>query len=183
MVIDISSIKDGEVVLVLTTANKYIGTTTDILKLLINKKKYPCLYVTINKPYKVLLNILKRNNINTNKIFFIDLISKMTRTEMNSVKNCLFISSPESLTELSIAVSESIKNMPGKNKFMFFDSLSTLLIYNQTGTVTKFAHFISGKMKAEGVETIIISMEKEMDEKLISQVSAFVDKVMKVNNS
>ena len=183
VVLDMESVEPGDVVLVLTNAEKYLSTTIEILKDLIIEKKYPCIYVTINKPYGALLNTLKKHKINTGKIFFIDLISKMTKTAVDGAKDCLFIGSPESLTELSIAISESIKNVPENNKFIFLDSLSTLLIYNQTGTVTKFAHFLTGKMKAEGVETIIISLEKEMDEKLVSQISTFVDKVIKVNNS
>jgi hypothetical protein len=47
--------------------------------------------------------------------------------------------------------------------------------------VTKFAHFLLGKMKSECVETIILSLEKEMDEKMIGQLSMFVDKVIRVN--
>jgi hypothetical protein len=109
------------------------------------------------------------------------MISKMTKIATDGAEDCLFVSSPESLTELSIAINESVKNKGSKNRFIFFDSLSTLLLYNQAGTVTKFAHFLLGKMKTDCVETIVISLEKEMDEKMINQLSVFVDKVIKVN--
>ena len=178
---EISSMEDGSVVLILTSAEKYMENIISVLKTLVNKKKYPCIYVTINKPYQVLLNVLKKSEIDTDKIFFIDLISKMTRIETAGAKDCLFINSPDSLTELSIAITESARNLPGKNKFIFLDSLSTMLIYNQTGTVTKFAHFLIGKMKTEAIEMVIISLEKEMDPKLVSQISTLVDKVIKVN--
>lgn len=178
---DLSLMEKGNVTLILTSAESYMKTIIDALKTLVNKNKYSCVYITINKPYMTLLNILKKNGIDTEKIFFIDLISKMTRTENTEAKNCLFINSPDSLTELSIAITESTKNISGKNKFIFLDSLSTMLIYNQTGTVTRFAHFLIGKMKTESVEMIIISLEKEMDPILVSQISTFVDKVIKVN--
>lgn len=174
-------IEDGEIVLILTSAEKYLSTTTTILKSMLNEKGYKCLYVTINRPYKVLVNILKKNGILTENIFFIDLISRLTRTAVDGVSDCLFIESPDSLTELSIAISESVKNMPGDKKLMFLDSLSTLLVYNQSGTVTKFAHFLFSKMKTEGVETIILSLEKEMEEKMTDQIAMFVDKVIRVN--
>jgi len=179
--VDIGSMEEGNVVLILTSAEKYLENIVSALKTLINKKNHSCVYVTINKPYQVLLNVLKKNSINTEKIFFIDLISRMTRIEAAGAKDCLFITSPDSLTELSIAITESVGNLRDKNKFIFLDSLSTMLIYNQTGTVTKFAHFLIGKMKTETVKMIIISLEKEMDPKLVSQISSFVDKVIKVN--
>ena len=178
----ISSIGKGNVVLILTSAEKYLENVINVLEALINKKNYHCIYVTVNKPYQVLLNVLKNNDIDTKKIFFIDIISKMTRLETAGAKDCLFIASPDSLTELSIAITESARNLRGKNKFIFLDSLSTMLIYNQTGTVTKFAHFLIGKMKTEAVEMVIISLEKEMDPKLVSQISSFVDKVIKGND-
>lgn len=179
--IDVSSIGNGDVVLILTSAEKYLENIINVLKILINKKSRQCIYVTINKPYQVLLNVLKKNDIDTEKIFFIDLISKMTAMDTTGAKNALFITSPDSLTELSIAISESVRNLQSKNKFIFLDSLSTMLIYNQTGTVAKFAHFLIGKMRTEGVEMIIISLEREMDPILVSQISTFVDKVIKVN--
>ena len=178
---DIDSIGEGEIVLILTSAEKYVGTTAHVLKTMINQRSHKCIYVTINRPYKVVTNILKENKINTESIFFIDLISRMTKTEVAGAEDCLFITSPESLTELSIAINESVKNVKSEDKFIFFDSLSTLLLYNQAGTVTKFAHFLLGKMKSECVETIILSLEKEMDERMIGQLSMFVDKVIKVN--
>jgi KaiC/GvpD/RAD55 family RecA-like ATPase len=179
--IDLSSMEEGSIILVLTSAEKYLGNVIDILKTLINKQNHSCVYVTINKPYDVLLNVLKKNGVDTENIFFIDLISKMTRTETAKLKDCLFITSPDSLTELSIAITESATNLHGKKKFIFLDSLSTMLIYNQTGTVAKFAHFLIGKLKNEETEMIIISLEKEMDPILVSQISSFVDNVIKVN--
>jgi KaiC/GvpD/RAD55 family RecA-like ATPase len=176
----LSSIGEGEIVLVFTTAEDYVKTTTEVMRMMITERKNDCLYVTVNRPYNVMVKLLKERGIDTGKIFFIDLISRMLRVDAKA-EDCLFIDSPESLTELSIAIAESIKNMPGSRKFMFLDSLSTLLVYNQAGTVTKFAHFLSNKMKTEGVETIIMVLEKEMDEMMSSQIQMFADKVIKVN--
>jgi len=178
---EIDGIGESEIVLILTSAEKYVSTTLHVLKTMVNQRKHECIYVTINRPYKVMTNVLKEGKIDTGSIFFIDMISKMTKIATDGAKDCLFVSSPESLTELSIAISESVKSKGSKSRFIFFDSLSTLLLYNQAGTVTKFAHFLLGKMKTESVETIIISLEKEMDEKMINQLSVFVDKVIKVN--
>jgi KaiC/GvpD/RAD55 family RecA-like ATPase len=179
---EIDSIGESEIVLILTSAEKYVSTTMHVLRTMINQRKHECIYVTINRPYNVMANVLKEGKIDTKSIFFIDMISKMTNIAADGAEDCLFVSSPESLTELSIAINESVKNRGSKNKFLFFDSLSTLLLYNQAGTVTKFAHFLLGKMKTDCVEAIILSLEKEMDEKMINQLSVFVDKVIKVNS-
>jgi len=178
--VDMSSMKEGDVVLILTSAENYMASIVDVLKTLINKKGRQCVYVTVNRPYNDIQNVLEKGKINTDNIFFIDLISKTANREQSKAKNCLFIDSPESLTDLSIAITEAIGNLKGKKKFIFLDSLSTMLIYNQAGTLARFAHFLIGKMRNAAVEMIIISLEKEMDQALVSQISTFVDKVIKV---
>ena len=178
--IDISSIENGDIVLILTGAENYMKNIISVLKTLINKNGHQCIYVTVNRPYNDIQDVLEKGKINTDNIFFIDLISKMANTEQSRAKNCLFVNSPDSLTDLSIAITEAIGNIKGSNKFIFLDSLSTMLIYNQAGTLTKFAHFLIGKMRNAAVEMIIISLEKEMDQAVVSQISTFVDKVIKV---
>ena len=70
---------------------------------------------------------------------------------------------------------QAVRAIPGEKKFLFFDSLSTLLIYNKPITVAKFIHFLSGKMRMWRVKGIIISLEKESDKELLSELSQFCD--------
>ena len=70
--------------------------------------------------------------------------------------------------------------MPKEHRLLFLDSISTLILYNDTGSMTKFSHFLINKIKEGGCSGAIISLEKETDEKMISQLSQFVDKVIEV---
>ena len=65
--------------------------------------------------------------------------------------------------------------IPGEDKFLFFDSLSTLLLYNQMGVVAKFVHFLSGKMRVWKVRGVIISLKREHDKDLIDELKGFCD--------
>jgi archaellum biogenesis ATPase FlaH len=181
LVRELSKVKKKEIVLILSDERKYLQTNLKILDILTNKLKEKGIYVTVNRPFDSLNELLQKHKIKTKNIFFIDVITLTVVGEAKDVPNCLFINSPNSLTELGVALGEAFKAMPEKkDRFIFFDSLSTLLIYNQSKSVTKFAHFLTGKMRQWKIKGVLISLQKNVDEKLIAQVSQFCDKIIEV---
>ncbi len=178
---ELSKVSDKEIALILSDEKKYFATNLKILDILTNKFKEKGIYVTVNRPFESLNEVLKKNKINTKNIFFIDAITLTISGEAKEVPNCLFINSPNSLTELGIALGEAFNSMKQKeDRFIFFDSLSTLLIYNQSKSVSKFAHFLTGKMREWKIKGVLISLQKNVDENLIAQVSQFCDKIIEV---
>ncbi|MDO8622885.1 MAG: hypothetical protein Q7R52_01460 [archaeon] len=179
MPINFSDFKKGEVILLIVSAQKYLSVSMDVLKHYCNTEKNLCVYVSVNKPYTTLMNLIKKEKINSDKLFVIDAITP-TSSQSKGAENVIFTGSPRGLTDISISASSAIKNLPKGDRMLFFDSLSTLLIYNDVGSVTKFAHFLINKMKEWNITGVIISLEKETDAKLSSQLSQFVDKVVEI---
>lgn len=99
---------------------------------------------------------------------------------MQKARNAVFVGSPKDLTDISIATTMAIKSVPKGYRLLFIDSISTLGLYNDAGTVAKFTHFLINKMRELKCTGVIISLEKETDEKMISQLSQFCDKIVKV---
>ena len=165
---------DDYVVLVVVDAKQYQQTNLDLIKYYVNEQKTPGVYITLNKPYETVEKMLKSNKIDPRLIIFIDVITKLGG---NPVKkgNCLFIGSPEKLSDLSIAIDQAVNSLPTKNKFLFFDSLNTLLIFNSKEVVQHFMYFLSGKMRGWKVKGVIISLKKDVDEQLIDEITQFCD--------
>ena len=179
MAINFSDFKKGEVVLLIISAQKYLEVSMNILKHYCNTQKNSCVYVSVNRPYSTLMNLIKKEKIETDKLFVVDAITPPSAQD-KSANKAIFLGNPRGLTDISISAASAIKNLPKGNRTLFFDSLSTLLIYNDVGSVTKFAHFLINKMKEWNISGVIISLEKETDEKLSSQLSQFVDKVVEI---
>ena len=179
MAIKFEELKDGEIILFLTSAKKYLSTNLELLEYYINKQKSYCVYVTVNRPYTALMKIFQDNAINTNKIFVIDAITPVSSGKVRA-NNAVFVGSPQELTNISISATSAINSMPKGNRLLFFDTLSTLSVYNDEGSVTKFIHFIINKMREWYISGAIISMEKETDDKMLTQLSQFCDKVIEV---
>ena len=181
LVKELKKVKKEEIVLILSDEKKYLDTNLKILNILTNKLDEKGIYVTVNRPFESLNEMLEKNKIKTKNLFFIDAITMTIVGEAKEVPNCLFINSPNSLTELGIALGEAFSSMQKKeDKFIFFDSLSTLLIYNQSKSVTKFAHFLTGRMRQWKIKGVLISLQKNVDERLIAQVSQFCDRIIEV---
>lgn len=131
----------------------------------------PGVYVSLNKTQKGVEEILQRNKINTSKLFFIDCVSG------ENVNECALSVSPGNLDNLSYAINNFIKEIPGK-KFLIIDALSTLLIYNPENKVAAFVKEITDYSSRENVEVVAISPSTKGEE-LLNKIFNFFDKVKK----
>lgn len=186
----IKKLPPNKIVLFCVGARKYVKTNMDILKIVISEKKFSGIYIAANRPASTLIEDFGKNGINTENVFFIDCITKMVPApqgirvlykEKIDTKNTLYITSPANLTEMGIVLSQAFSIMENYNKkFLFLDSLSTLLIYNDVPTISKFIHFLTTRLRLFGLVGIIMSMEKEIDSKLYLTLSELCDYVVEV---
>jgi hypothetical protein len=163
------------VVLAKVDAQNCQDVNLEIIKYFTEIRKIPGVYVTLNKPFKTLVNFLETKEIDPRMIIFIDAVTKTAGGDVEKQNNCLFIGSPQDLSDISLAMDQAVMAITSKVKFVFFDSLDTLLLYNQAGTVARFVHFLAGKMRTWGVEGIIVSLRKERNEELINELMQFCD--------
>src|SRR3989344_9607851 len=168
---EIKSLKDY-LILVTVDAKSYQKAAIDIVRSLVNEDGIPGVYVTLNKPYDIMKRILENSNIDTRLIIFIDAASI---TETKKVGNCLYIGSAEKLSDMSVAMDQAVKAIPAAEKFLIFDSLNTLAIFNKQATVARFAHFLTGKIREWKVKGIIITLERETEQALLDELTQFSD--------
>jgi len=173
-------LREGFLVLVVSPPEKYEDTNIEILAMFCNDEKLSGLYITVNRPYSALVENLRSRGVNVDNLFFIDLITKTPGESPERTKNCLFISSPENLTDLGIAIDEAIHAAKNKQKFLFVESVSALLLYNTVGTVKKLEHFLAVRMRIGGLKGILISLHEGTEKEIIPFLAQFCDKVIKV---
>ena len=169
---EIKSLKDY-LFLITVGARNYQNATIDILKFLVNEQGIPGVYVTLNKPYEIIQRNLMNNGIDPNLVIFIDATSRPEG--IRKVGNCLYIGSPEKLSDISVAMDQAIKALTTSDKFLVFDSLNTLSIFNKPTTVARFVHFLAGKIREWKIKGIIITLEKETEQSLLDELTQFSD--------
>ena len=165
----------SSVVIATVPARSYHQTNIKLVKYLTQEVSIPGVYVTLNKPFPDMKRIFEEAKVDTRLMIFIDAITKTAGGKTKKVKDCLYIGTPENLSDLSMAMDQAVTSLIEKEKFLFFDSLTTLLIYNDVKTVGRFIHFLAGKMRVWKVRGIIISLQKKGNEDLLNELSQFCD--------
>lgn len=161
------------IALATVSAKNYQKTNIEMIRQLTETENIPGVYVTLSKPFETMEKILKNEKIDTRMIIFIDAVTQTAALEKTD--KCLFIGSPEKLSDISVAMDQAVRALPSQDRFVFFDSLNVLLLYNEVDTVARFIHFLASKMRVWKVRGIIVSLRKKQDKELIDQLSQFCD--------
>ena len=169
---EVKTLKDY-LLLVIVDAKNYQGAIIDVLKSILAEQNISGVYVTLNKPYEIVQRTLANSNIDPRVIIFIDATSRSQ--ESKKVDNCLYIGSPEKLSDMSVAMDQAVKALPTEQKFLIFDSLNTLTIFNKPTTVARFIHFLTGKIREWKIKGVIVTLKKETEQALLDELTQFSD--------
>jgi len=175
---ELENLPENFILGVVMPSGSYEEANMHLLSFLVNTKKSKGSYVAVSKPYNHTVRLLKSKDINTGNIHFIDCLTKSLGSKATKTKNCVFIESPAHLTELGIALHDYFTSSGEKNRFLYIDSISSLLIHNSIDTVLKFVHYVTGKMRVFGFNGMLLSLHEEKDKKLVPHLSQFCDKVI-----
>ncbi len=175
----LSEIANNKFLLILMEEREYLSKLEEIMKSAEKTKTRIC-YVCLNKPYDDVVKDLKNKGIKTADFFFIDVLTSHYR-EAASAANCIFLRSPNDLAAMRIAIKKAVDDK--KCSVILFDTISTLLIYQQTSSVIKFTHNLLSDNVKEDVKKLFIllkhdTVSAEESEKLGKDLGMFADKTL-----
>ncbi len=93
-------------------------------------------------------------------------------------KKAIFISSPQALTELSIAISKGLGLW--RADAVLFDSLSTLLVYDGVPSVLKFVHSIANNLRVRGLSCVFTILKPDLKKELSKDLGMFADIIVEI---
>ena len=158
--------------LLIIPSETYNKTMLDVAK---NIGKEGICYVTLNKTFSNLQESFKKQKISLENMTFIDAISKTLKKTPDQTKGCYFVTSPAALTEISLAIPRFLKH---NFKWIIFDSLTNLLIYEKNDTVARFVSSLINKINDSNTNIVFYALKVPEHENLIKEVSLFVDQVV-----
>jgi len=165
----------NQTILLIMSSLNYNSDIVNIVKELSDKN---LVYVTLNKTKDSLIELFKKNKINTENIVFIDAISKTIKTVPDQSEGVYFVSSPGAMTELSLVISKFIKH---DFDYLIFDSLTNLLVYESKAPVSKFVSTLVNKIKQSKTKAVFYALSVKEQEALIKESGMFVDKVLELS--
>jgi len=175
---ELKSCSEGEIFLIETTALKILEVNLAVVKWL-SKKKYAQIILSTSRPYKNLLNLYKENGVDISKLIILDAVGQEKEDNKQENNNIIHIHSNSSLTEIAISLSNCIERIKSK-KFIFIDSINTMLIHNEPNTLAKFIHSILTKMRINNVSGLLISLEAETDKEVRAEIAQLCDKIIEI---
>lgn len=167
---------EHQTMLLIIPSTEYNDLLLNIARQLNDKK---LCYVTLNKTAGALIELFKKNNVNNDNIIFIDTITKTIKSNPEPIKGCHFIASPGAFTEISLKVSEILKQ--GVD-YLIFDSLTNLLVYEKKAPIAKFVSNLINKIKQTNTKAAFYTLNLQEQEVLIQESGMFVDKVLDLSD-
>ena len=133
------------------------------------------LYITLNKPYAVLQGAFEKDGLAPGSLVYLDSI---TNTPERQTESCHFMGRMCELTDLCIALAKMISEKK-EVRFVFVDSVSTLLIYNDPKSVSRFCHSVTEKLRGLGLPAALVLVEMEEGRDVAAQLAQFCDAYVK----
>jgi len=128
------------------------------------------LYIALNKPYAVLEAAFEKDGLTRGNLVYLDSI---TNTAERRTDSCHFLGRMCELTDLGIALTKIIAEK--KVNFVFVDSVSTLLIYNDPKSVARFFHSVTEKLRNMNLPAALVLVEMEEGKDVAAQLAQFCD--------
>ncbi len=165
-------------VLWLATAERLKQDNIDIVKTMAKKGSH-LIIITTNQPYSVLKKNYERAEIDFSRLYFIDTITSYAiGATPRGEQSVRFISTPSNLTDLGIAITNTLDEFSEKRPCVLFDSVSTMLLYLPSGTISKFIHYLSNKLRLIDTPGFFLAVGKGLDPMMISNLSTFMDEII-----
>ena len=170
--------QSGWVILLELSPAARFAVNAEAVRLLTGKFGYEGIYVSLNNHYSKLAKSFDERKIDTKKIYFIDANSGSGK----NAPRCVFVRSPSSLTEISIAVNNAIAALKVKKRFLIIDSLSDLAMFNPVQSVEKFMHSIAGKIRNyELTGVIVLYGARDLDPHLMTMMNQLHDEAIRIS--
>jgi hypothetical protein len=161
--------------MIIVPDKQYLASLLSLLKDVSRKYEKIC-YIALNTPSDETVKNLQANSIDGRKFFFVDAVTKTIQRTVQLTDNHIYVSSPSSLIELSLAISEALRRY--NPDLVILDSLSTMLVYEKEKIVTKFVHSLIGKIKQSNSDFLITALEGDSRSEAVKDISMFMTEVL-----
>ncbi|MFB6179928.1 MAG: hypothetical protein ABEI77_09425, partial [Halorientalis sp.] len=160
------------------------GQLGDSIPLITSLVKYRlCVYVSVAKPSRTIDRAFESSGAKTQNIFYIDCATALTGLSVKRANNVVYLK-PSALTDISISLKSAVGEVPADREgILVFDTLSTLMIYNDTDVVSKFAHALMSNVRQWPIKAVVFTIDEEMDDVVKSRLTQFSDQTITVSDS
>ena len=177
-----NAIKINQSIGIILPGTNYPDLIQALFERIHNNPEEAWVYITVTKPYENLINQFEFLK-DAKNIKFIDCISRAAGIIRPDPKG-IYIESPTMLEKLGLQIMNIFKEVPeDTDKYLVIDSISNLMIYNDSEIVTEFFYHILNRTRARDIHNISLAIEEEGLEKHLNRLIYLNDKILRVRDS
>jgi len=151
---------------------------TEAIKVL-QSQGYEGIYITLSKDYLELAKIFGDADVNLDKISFIDGISQMYGVKEVKASNVIYVPGPLSIDAITAGIQKIAPTIKEAKKFVFLDSITTVLLYNSLERTIKFSEFLHNTLKQLQLVGIVVSVSQGFaNETLVKELTKISNEVI-----
>jgi hypothetical protein len=162
----------SKVAILVVPPESYVHISSEMPVEMVNEWGMEGIIVSANKPYLTVEESFRNSGI-LNKIIFVDCASRLAGCTPSG-ERVVLINNPADLTQLTISITRITEKL-GENKFLIFDSLTTLLIYSPLNSLTQFAHSLGLILKTRRVTAFFLAVDQEATKEMLKFLSSIAD--------
>jgi len=180
---DISAmIAKSKFCMIILHESQYLSKLQEIVKS-VEKTPGKICYICLNNPYLDVKADLLDKGIDVGKFFFIDTLASKSARQDGS--DCIFLRSAGNLQELRLAINRAVEEK--MCRVLMFDTISTLLIYQQSSSILSFTHKLMTGMTQSDVRKLFIVLKDEEvpggTEALSKDLGMFADQMLDMTSA
>ncbi len=168
------------IILVVSKSEQYHKRNIELIKTILRVRKKECIYISLNRPSGVIFEDLTNAGVDLSHIFIVDCATRLASDETERAGNVIFVDSPSNLTEMGTVLESAFRSIHTVGSFLFLDSLSTLLLYNNAKSAETFIHFLTLVVRTHHMAGVIVSLEDKNIQSTIDQISQFCDSTIEL---
>ncbi len=138
-----------------------------------NTLGYGGVYISSTRPVSDIKLQMEASGIPTHNIQFVDSVVYLVGGKIEEESNVAYVESPSMLETIMLKLDWQLKQVNTQEKFVFFDSVNGLTVYNEEKLLMEFIHVFSNNMRLKDIYTILISVKE--------QTPAPVDSILRLN--
>ncbi len=169
---------DGDVFLVLVDYNDFRDVADCITKKLLDNG-LEGIFFNADRDFPTLKKDLEYREVDVDRLFFIDVVSKMRQMDEELVRT-EFIDSPTAYNDINLAFSNFYQKED--IDFVLLDSFTSYLLYGNLKSIGNFVNKMAEKAKKFGAKFIIIAMEPQLEEEVVEKLESICDNSFDFDN-
>lgn len=178
----LQKLPDTTILYLNTITNEYYRAIMGTMDFMVNTLGYGGVYISSTRPVSEIRLQMEASGISTQDIQFVDSVVYLVGGKSEDDTKIAYVESPAMLETIMLKVDWQLKQVRSKEKFVFFDSMNGLTIYNEEKLLMEFIHVFANYMRLKDIYTVLISVKEQTPEIMDSNLKLNCDDTIEVRS-